>query len=33
MGMCFVVEGLPRYWTEEAAWRTDLQGAWTEFTE
>nr|WP_181393171.1 hypothetical protein [Streptomyces rochei] len=33
VGMCFVAEGLPHYWTEQAAWYTDLQDAWTEFTE
>ncbi|UXY25091.1 hypothetical protein N8I84_42530 (plasmid) [Streptomyces cynarae] len=33
VGMCFMTEGLPHYWTEEAAWHTDLQGAWTEFTQ
>ncbi|MEU9446606.1 hypothetical protein AB0D42_38405 [Streptomyces sp. NPDC048304] len=31
--MCFVAEGLPHYWSEEAAWHTDLQDAWAEFTE
>ncbi|MGV9565039.1 hypothetical protein [Streptomyces sp. NPDC003480] len=31
--MCFVVDGLPHYWGEEAAWHTDLQDAWTEFTQ
>ncbi|MEU6371097.1 hypothetical protein ABZ876_36735 [Streptomyces sp. NPDC046931] len=31
--MCFVAEGLPRCWSEEAAWHADLQDAWTGFTE
>lgn len=33
MVMCFVTEGLSHYWSQEAAWHTDLQDAWAEFTE
>ncbi|MGW7824453.1 hypothetical protein ACWGLF_41720 [Streptomyces puniciscabiei] len=31
--MCFVADGLPHYWGEEASWHTELQDAWTEFTQ
>ncbi|QHA02242.1 hypothetical protein GQF42_01895 [Streptomyces broussonetiae] len=31
--MCFMADGLPHYWGEEADWHTDLQNDWAEFTQ
>lgn len=31
--LCFVAEGVPHYWGEEASWHTELTGQWAEFTQ